>query len=71
MGTPAKKVRRQEHQKSRSAPRIGVDLAEAKKNLSAPQRRSVRLIDSILREAGSGDGPADLSSNLRRYLSEQ
>jgi hypothetical protein len=58
-------------QKSRSAPTIGVDLAEAKKHLSAPQRRSVRLIDSILREAGSADGPADLSSNLRRYLSEQ
>ena len=71
MGTPAKKARRQEQQKSRAALRIGVDLAEAKKSLSGSQRRSARLIESVLREAGSADGPADLSRNLRRYLSEQ
>jgi hypothetical protein len=71
MGIPAKKARRQEQQKSRAAVRIGVDLTEAKKSLSGSQRRSARLIESVLREAGSADGPADLSSNLRRYLSEQ
>jgi hypothetical protein len=71
MGTPAKKARRQEQRKPRSAPGIGISLGEAKKLLSAPQQRSARLIDNVLREAGSADGPADLSSNLRRYLSEQ
>jgi hypothetical protein len=71
MGTPAKKARRQERRKARSARGTGINLAEAKKLLSAPQRRSARLIDNVLREAGSADGPADLSSNLRQYLSEQ
>lgn len=44
---------------------------QAKKDLSAPKRRSARLIDSVLRDAGSAEGPADLSSNLRRYLDQR
>jgi hypothetical protein len=50
---------------------IGVDLFEAKKDLSAPRRRSARLIESVLREAGSADGPPDLSNNLRGYLNQR
>jgi hypothetical protein len=69
MGSPAKKERQEAH-KSRATAKVGVDLAEARKHVSAPQRRSSRLIESVLREAGSADGPADLSTNLRRYLSE-
>ena len=70
MGNPAKRERQERHT-ARGTATVGVDLAEARKRLAIPQRRSARLIDSILRDAGSADGPADLSSNLRRYLNEQ
>jgi hypothetical protein len=68
MSTSANKVQREmRHVVRRTAP-IGVDLFEAKKDLRVSRQRSARLIDSVLRDAGSGDGPADLSANLRRYL---
>ena len=68
MGTLEKQVARQRPLKSRRAGRMGVDLIDAKKALSKPQHRTARLIESVLREAGSAEGPEDLSSNLRHYL---
>lgn len=62
-----------ERRESRRAGRlssIGIDLLEAKQDLRRPHRRSARLIESVLREAGSADGPVDLSSNLRSYLKQ-
>jgi len=71
MSTAAQKERRETPRTSGSRRPPGVDLVQAKKDLSAPKRRSARLIDSVLRDAGSAEGPADLSSNLRRYLDQR
>ena len=71
MSTGANSARQRTKRGERATPTIGVDVVEAKKELSSPRRRSTRLIQSVLREAGSADGPVDMSTNLRRYLSEQ
>lgn len=56
-------------QKSRkSLPRIGISLAEAKKRLSRPVKRSEKDIEWALGIVGIGEGPADLSENMRVYL---
>ncbi|MFQ5667594.1 MAG: hypothetical protein ACE5I7_14375 [Candidatus Binatia bacterium] len=71
MPTTAYKARRKTRRVSGRRRTIGVDLLDAKKDLSAPKRRSARLIESVLREAGSAEGPPDLSSNLRGYLDQR
>ncbi len=56
-------------QKSRkSLPRIGISLAEAKKRLSRPVKRSEKDIEWALGIVGIGEGPADLSENMRVYF---
>ncbi len=69
MRTGAHRVRRETRRTGR--PPIGIDLLDAQKDLGIPRRRSARLIESVLREAGSADGPADLSTNLRHYLNQR
>jgi hypothetical protein len=64
----AARMRREAQRTIRRPLTIGVDLLEAKKDLSVPRRRSARLIASVLHEAGSAEGPPDLSSNIRGYL---
>ena len=49
-------------------PVIGVDIVEARHELSQPRPRSARLIARILKEAGTADGPEDLAAHMRRYL---
>ena len=49
-------------------PVIGVDIAEARHELSQPRPRSAGLIARILKEAGTADGPEDLAAHLRNYL---
>src|SRR5438552_18606435 len=71
MSTAANRVRRETRRTSSRPSRVGVDLLEAKKDLSSPRPRSARLIESVLREAGSAEGPADLSSNLRGHLDQR
>lgn len=70
MSTAAQREQRETPRASGRRLPPGVDLLQAKKDLSAPKRRSARLIDSVLREAGSAEGPADLSTNLREYLDQ-
>lgn len=58
-------------QKSRkSSLRIGISLAEAKRKLSRPVKRSAGDIEWALGIVGIGEGPADLSENMRRYLQD-
>ncbi len=47
---------------------IGISLAQAKKRLSKPLRRSAKEIQWALGIAGIGEGPEDLSENMRAYL---
>src|SRR5262249_44716659 len=69
--TAAHKPRGEPRRPSGRQSGVGIDLLEAKKDLHVPKRRSARLIESVLQEAGSGDGPVDLSSNLRGYLDQR
>lgn len=56
-------------QKSRkSSLRIGINLAEAKKRLSRPVKRTEKDIEWALGIAGIGEGPEGLSENIRAYL---
>lgn len=56
-------------QKSRrSLPRIGISLAEAKRRLSRQVKRSEKDIKWALGIVGIGEGPEDLSENMRVYL---
>lgn len=56
-------------QKSRkSSLRIGISLAEAKRRLKTPARRSKKDIEWALGIVGIGEGPEDLSENMRAYL---
>jgi hypothetical protein len=71
MATAAHKERRETRRASGLGSAVGIDLLQAKKDLSALRQRSARLIESVLREAGSAEGPADLSSNLRGYLDQR
>ena len=57
------------HQKPRkSSLRIGITLAEAKRRVSRPVKRSKKDIEWALGIVGIGEGPEDLSENMRAYL---
>ena len=56
-------------QKPRKSPqRIGITLAEAKKRVGRPVKRSEKDIEWALGIVGIGEGPEDLSENMRAYL---
>jgi hypothetical protein len=57
------------HQKSARAGRATVSVAALKRRIKTPAKRSKRDIAWALEIAGIGDGPADLSSRVRDYLS--
>ena len=60
------------HKKSvRVSPAIGISLAEAKKRLGKPVRRSDKDIKAALKIVGIGQGPQDLSENMRAYLQSE
>lgn len=48
--------------------RAGITLAEAKKRLSRPVKRSEKDVKKALEIAGIGEGPEDLSENMLVYL---
>ena len=48
--------------------RIGITLAEAKKRVARPLKRSEKDIKWALGIVGIGEGPEDLSENMRAYL---
>jgi hypothetical protein len=52
----------------KSSVRIGISLAEAKKRLRTPVKRSEKDIEWALGIVGIGEGPPDLSENMRAYL---
>ena len=54
----------------RLLPRIGISISELRKRLSRPVRRSERDINWAMGIAGIGEGPEDLSENMRAYLRE-
>ncbi|MBI3001625.1 MAG: hypothetical protein HYY46_24690 [Deltaproteobacteria bacterium] len=51
-----------------SSQRIGITLAEAKKRVGRPVKRSEKDIEWALGIVGIGEGPEDLSENMRAYL---
>ena len=56
-------------QKPRRSPlRVGITLAEAKKRVSRLASRSEKDIKWALKIVGIGEGPEDLSENMRAYL---
>ena len=48
--------------------RIGTNLADVKKRLIRAVKRSEKDIEWALGIAGIGEGPVDLSENMRAYL---
>ena len=48
--------------------RIGISLAEAKRRLKRPVKRSAKDIEWALGIVGIGEGPEDLAENMRAYL---
>ncbi len=52
----------------RTLRRIGINVTELKKRLSRPVRRTEKDIAWALAIAGIGEGPEDLSENMRAYL---
>ena len=54
----------------RLLPRIGISITELRKRLSRPVRRSEKDINWAMGIAGIGEGPEDLSENMRAYLRE-
>lgn len=52
----------------KSSLRIGISLAEAKRRLKTPVKRSKKDIEWALGIVGIGEGPEDLSENMRAYL---
>ena len=52
----------------RLLPRIGISITELRKRLSRPVRRSEKDINWAMGIAGIGEGPEDLSENMRAYL---
>ena len=53
---------------SKAAPSVGITLTQAKKRLSKPARRNAKEIRWALGIVGIGQGPEDLSENMRAYL---
>ncbi len=65
-------ARRYARQKSRrSLPRIGISVSELRKKLAKPVRRTEKDIAWALGIAGIGEGPEDLSENMRAYLRDR
>jgi len=54
----------------RLLPRIGISITELRKRLSRPVRRTEKDINWAMGIAGIGEGPEDLSENMRAYLRE-
>lgn len=52
----------------KSALSLGINLTQAKKRLSKPAKRTVKEIRWALGIVGIGEGPKDLSENMRAYL---
>jgi hypothetical protein len=52
----------------KAAPSVGINLAQAKKRLSKPAKRTAKEIRWALGIVGIGKGPKDLSENMRVYL---
>ncbi len=48
--------------------RIGISLAEVKRRLNMAVKRSEKDIEWALGIAGIGEGPVNLSENMRAYL---
>jgi len=48
--------------------RVGTSLADVKRKLSRPIKRSDKDIEWALGIAGIGEGPEDLAENMRAYL---
>jgi hypothetical protein len=61
-------VRYGRHVSHKAGPSLGLSLAQAKKRLSKPVKRSAKEIRWALGIAGIGEGPKDLSENMRAYL---
>jgi len=57
---------RQKARKAELSP--GTSLAQAKKRLSKPVKRSAKEIRWALGIVGIGEGPKDLSENMQAYL---
>jgi hypothetical protein len=56
-------------QMSHKAPlSVGFNLAQAKKRLSKPAKRTAKEIRWAMGIVGIGEGPKDLSENMRAYL---
>jgi hypothetical protein len=47
---------------------VGINLTQAKKRLSKPAKRTAKEIRWALGIVGIGEGPKDLSENMRAYL---
>ena len=52
----------------KSPPSVGISLTQAKKRLSKPVNRTAKEIRWALEIVGIGEGPKDLSENMRVYL---
>jgi hypothetical protein len=52
----------------KASPSVGINLAQAKKRLSKPAKRTAKEIRWALGIVGIGKGPKDLSENMRVYL---
>lgn len=52
----------------KSSLRIGVTVKEAKRRIGKPVKRSDKDIEWALGIGGIGEGPEDLSENMRAYL---
>lgn len=50
---------------------VGINLAQAKKRLSKPAKRTAKQIRWALGIVGIGKGPKDLSENMRVYLQRE
>ena len=56
------------HISYKAALNAGITLTQAKKKLSKPVKRGAKEIRWALGIAGIGEGPKDLSENMRAYL---
>ena len=61
-------VRYGRHVSHKAGTSLGLSLTQAKKRLSKPVKRSVKDIRWALGIVGIGEGPKDLSENMRAYL---
>lgn len=52
----------------KAPPSVGINLAQAKRRLSKPVKRTAKEIRWALDIVGIGEGAKDLSENMRAYL---